>query len=61
MRIWLVIAYEPLPKVHGNVRLLRYGMLANNLSAQGHRVTWWTSNFDHVRKRHRFENPPSSI
>jgi glycosyltransferase involved in cell wall biosynthesis len=61
MRIWLVVAYEPLPRVDGDVRLLRYGTLGTMLAAQGHTVTWWTSNFDHVRKRHRFDSPPSSI
>jgi len=61
MRIWQVVAYEPLPRVDGDVRLLRYGTLGTMLAAQGHTVTWWTSNFDHVRKRHRFDSPPSSM
>jgi len=27
-------------------------MLAKHLAAGGHRVTWWTSAFDHIRKQH---------
>jgi glycosyltransferase involved in cell wall biosynthesis len=56
MRIWLVVSYEPLPGVDGDVRLLRYGMLGSRLAAQGHDVSFWTSTFDHVRKRHRSDS-----
>ncbi|MDO8091984.1 MAG: glycosyltransferase family 4 protein [Candidatus Brocadiales bacterium] len=37
-----------------NERLLRIGMLANFLVAKRHEVVWWTSTFDHARKKHRF-------
>src|SRR5262245_53272534 len=55
MRVWLVTVGEPLPTDGGTDRLLRAGILADLLHQRGHDVTWWTSTFDHVRKRHRFE------
>lgn len=54
MRIWLVTVGEPLPTDAGDNRLLRTGVLANYLGALGHEVVWWTSNFDHVKKKKRF-------
>jgi glycosyltransferase involved in cell wall biosynthesis len=33
--------------------LLRSGILAQLLAARGHEVVWWTSSFDHYRKRFR--------
>lgn len=53
MRIWLVTVGEPVPADPGNPRLLRTGLLGEYLVAQGHRVVWWNSTFDHVRKTHR--------
>ena len=53
MRIWLVTVGEPLPTDGTNERLLRTGILAGFLSRRGHEVLWWTSAFDHVRKKHR--------
>jgi len=53
MRIWLVTIGEPLPTDGPDERLFRTGILAEQLSNQGHHVTWWTSSFDHVRKRQR--------
>lgn len=54
MRVWLVTVGEPLPTDDtGGDRLLRTGILAQLLAGQGHEVTWWTSAFDHIRKRHR--------
>jgi len=55
MRIWLVTVGEPLPTDPGNKRLLRVGMLADILWRRGHEVVWWTSAFDHHRKRFRVE------
>ncbi len=52
-RIWLATIGEPLPTDGENERLLRTGILAEQLSQQGHEVLWWTSSFDHVRKRQR--------
>ena len=53
MRVWLVMVAEPLPGVDGDCREWRCGMLARTLVARGHDVTWWTSAFDHFRKKHR--------
>ncbi len=54
MRVWLITIGEPLPTDGPQERLLRTGMLAEALAAVGHEVVWWSSTFDHVRKRQRF-------
>ena len=54
MRIWLITIGEPLPMDGDNIRLHRSGMLANILTSKGHEVVWWTSTFDHARKKQRF-------
>lgn len=43
-----------MPTDGAHVRLLRTGTLASILVARGHEVVWWTSTFDHARKRARF-------
>ena len=53
MRVWLMTVGEPLPTDPGCDRLLRTGLLAETLAGNGHEVVWWTSTFDHIRKRHR--------
>ena len=53
MRIWLITVGEPLP-TDGAERLLRAGILAEMLSAKGHDVVFWTSTFDHTKKKQRF-------
>jgi glycosyltransferase involved in cell wall biosynthesis len=53
MRIWLVMVGEPLPTDGPGTRLMRTGLLAERLAAMGHDVVWWTSSFDHYRKRQR--------
>ncbi len=53
MNIWLTTIGEPLPTDGSDERLLRTGILAEQLHNQGHEVLWWTSSFDHVRKRQR--------
>ncbi len=53
MKVWLVTVGEPLPVDGDNPRLMRTGILSGLLAAGGHEVLWWTSAFDHVRKRHR--------
>lgn len=55
MRIWLITIGEPLPRPDSHDRLLRTGMLARELDRRGHSVTWWTSTFDHFRKRHHMQ------
>ncbi len=52
MKIWLIEPAEPLPFEPG-ARLMRTGQLAQALATAGHQVVWWTSNFDHARKRFR--------
>jgi glycosyltransferase involved in cell wall biosynthesis len=52
MQIWVITVGEPLPQYSGEDRQLRSGYLARLLAARGHQVTWWTSSFDHFRRRH---------
>lgn len=59
MRIWLITIGEPLPVDNANDRLHRSGTLANLLVSKGHEVVWWTSTFDHARKKQRFNKDTS--
>lgn len=62
MRIWLVTVGEPLPNVPESGRLLRTGILSALLARQGHEVVWWSSTFDHARKRfHDIDEPVMQI
>jgi glycosyltransferase involved in cell wall biosynthesis len=54
LRIWLITVGEPLPIEGANERLYRTGILSNLLIEKGHEIIWWTSTFDHIRKRQRF-------
>ena len=56
MNIWIVAVGEPLPIEQSNERLLRAGILSKLLAARGHQVTWWTSTFLHMKKRHVFDS-----
>lgn len=56
MTVWLVTVGEPLPTDPGSPRLFRTGILAHALVARGHRVDWWTSTFDHFRKKQRYDD-----
>ena len=60
MHIWLITVGEPLPIDGNNDRLYRTGILVNLLIKKGHKVVWWTSTFDHVRKIQRL-NSDSTI
>ncbi len=53
MRVWLVTVGEPLPCDGPDERLHRSGLLSGALAARGHEVLWWSSTFDHSRKRFR--------
>lgn len=53
MRAWLVTVGEPLPRDGPNERPHRTGLLAEALVSRGHDVLWWSSTFDHARKRFR--------
>lgn len=55
LNIWLIQRAELLPVDGGKQKLLRTGILAQSLIDKGHEVLWWTSTFDHYRKRHRYE------
>ena len=56
MRVWLVQRAESTPHDDdGDRRILRIGILADILQSQGHQVVWWTSAFDHVKKRKRYQ------
>jgi len=54
LNIWLATTGETLPCDGEDIRLWRTGMVARHMAAAGHRVTWWTSDFIHTAKRHRF-------
>ncbi|MEO8019668.1 MAG: glycosyltransferase family 4 protein [Pseudomonadota bacterium] len=51
MNVWLITVGEPLPRLSSDSRLWRVGLLAQELAARGHAVTWWTSRVDHFNKR----------
>lgn len=54
MRLWLVTIGEPLPIDEGSPRLYRTGIMSGMAAERGHDVIWFTSDFDHHRKRSRF-------
>jgi glycosyltransferase involved in cell wall biosynthesis len=54
VRVWLITVGEPLPTDGTGDRLHRTGQLASKLVCEGHEVVWWTSTFDHQRKKLRF-------
>lgn len=55
MKIWLIKEGEPLP-CDDSPRLMRMGLLAQYLCANGHDVTWWSSSFEHGKKKDRTDN-----
>jgi len=56
MRIWLIQRAESTPHDEGgDRRLMRTGILADLLQKKGHEVVWWTSAFDHVSKKKRYQ------
>ena len=52
MRVWLIKIGELLPLFHPHDRQHRMGILARRLTDAGHSVVWWSSTFDHARKRY---------
>ena len=50
MNVWLVTIGEQLPIKQG-IRKLRTAYLAEELIERGHTITWWTSAFDHLKKK----------
>ena len=61
MKIWLIVDGEPLPLKCENDRLLRIGILANELCLLQHEVTWWSSDFNHHKKKFRATNESYQI
>jgi len=51
MQIWLVNPYGPIPSE--SWRDYSFTMMADALTAAGHDVVWWTSNFSHHFKKYR--------
>lgn len=51
MNIWLLQASEPMPVVNPEQRLLRTGMMAEELNRRGHNVTWFSNSFYHYTKQ----------
>jgi glycosyltransferase involved in cell wall biosynthesis len=55
MLVWLATIGEPLPVQEGaKDRPHRTGLFARLLAERGHEVVWWTSTYDHFRKKHLF-------
>ena len=54
MHVWLIQTGEPLPVDGEAPRLLRTGMMAQQLVRLGNDVTWWCSTFNHWTKTHRY-------
>lgn len=48
--VWLLQTGEPAP-IGSHAKRLRTGRLADELARRGHDVVWWTSTFDHQRKK----------
>jgi glycosyltransferase involved in cell wall biosynthesis len=53
MIVWLITVGEPINIIdkQPHMRMHRTGILAQKLSERGHKVTWWTSTFDHAKKK----------
>lgn len=52
-KIWLLKVGEALPSDEGTQRLLRMGLIADELVKSNYNVTWWVSSFDHNKKSFR--------
>lgn len=59
MNIWVVMSGEPLPML--GERPHRIGILSEYLASKGHKVTWWTTTFDHQMKKHLFSNTKKDV
>ena len=56
MNVWLITTGEPLPS--SDERPHRTGILSKMLIDKGHKVTWWTTTFDHQKKSYIKNNIP---
>lgn len=57
LTIWTVCDGEPMPIDDAAPRLLRTAILSGMLAERGHKVVYWTSRFDHLRKATRMNAP----
>jgi len=55
LKIWIVTVGEPLPLDDDRQRLHRSSMIADKLYNRGHEILWWSSTFDHINKKMRFD------
>lgn len=55
MNIWLLQASEPMPVVNKNERLLRMGMIGEELNKRKWNITWFSSTFDHFNKKQIYD------
>ncbi len=56
MNIWLITIGEPILHPNNKLRLHRTGILAKTIVANSsHKVTWWTSTFNHFTKEHMYD------
>lgn len=55
LNVWLVQTGEPLP-LDSNVVRMRTALLVEHLLMRGHTVVWWTSAFNHIKKKWICEN-----
>ena len=55
LHVWIVEIGETMPVIDGTARYMRCGILSRTLVDRGHTVTWWSSTFDHARKRQRVD------
>jgi glycosyltransferase involved in cell wall biosynthesis len=53
LKIWIVEVGEPLAIDPGNPKRMRASLLSEQCAMRGQEVTWFTSAFDHYRKRMR--------
>lgn len=61
LSIWLITVGEPLPLPGRRERPWRTGLLAQELTERGHKVLWWTSNFDHIAKEYFVRGAPTVV
>lgn len=54
LNIWLIKIGEPLP-IENGVQKMRTAMLADKLVKRGHNVLWWSSAFDHFKRKWLFK------
>lgn len=55
MNIWLLQASEPMPVVNSEERLLRMGMIAQELDKRKHKIIWFANTFDHFQKKQLYD------